>query len=57
MRVLPELGCTTKKRSQLLLEEFVSDGNLIGNDSETEESAESDKEKIKSSNIIIAVQS
>ena len=57
MRVLPELGCATKKRSQLLLEEFVSDGNLIGNDSETEESADSDKEKIKSSNIIIAVQS
>ena len=36
---------TTKTRSQLLLEEFDSDGNYIGNDSDTEESAKSADEE------------
>ena len=36
---------TTKTRSQLLLEEFDSDGNYIGGDSETEESAQSEEEE------------
>ena len=36
---------TTKPRSQLLLEEFDSDGTYIGNDSDTEESQEMKKIK------------
>ena len=36
---------TTKTRSHLFLEEFDSDGNYIGNDSETEKSAQSEEEE------------